>query len=121
MRMSDWSSDVCSSDLRRQRRPSVRRTDRKGHHAPGDRGSRQFPPRGRGMTRRAILKGTGSALPRKRVSNAELAERVDNSDEWIVERTGIRRSEEHTSELQSLMRISYAVFSLKKTTKKQNQ
>src|SRR3546814_19296175 len=87
MRMSDWSSDVCSSDLRRQRRPSVRRTDRKGHHAPGDRGSRQFPPRGRGMTRRAILKGTGSALPRKRVSNAELAQRVDTSDEWIGERT----------------------------------
>ncbi|WP_188236737.1 beta-ketoacyl-ACP synthase III [Sphingopyxis sp. LK2115] len=42
------------------------------------------------MTRRAILKGTGSALPRTRVSNAELAERVDTSDEWIVERTGIR-------------------------------
>ncbi|MBU0865231.1 MAG: ketoacyl-ACP synthase III [Alphaproteobacteria bacterium] len=39
---------------------------------------------------RAILAGTGSALPRNRVSNAELAERVDTSDEWIVERTGIR-------------------------------
>ena len=42
------------------------------------------------MTLRAILTGTGSALPRTRVSNAELAERVDTSDEWIVERTGIR-------------------------------
>ncbi|MDR6834838.1 MULTISPECIES: beta-ketoacyl-ACP synthase III [unclassified Sphingopyxis] len=42
------------------------------------------------MTLRAILAGTGSALPRTRVSNAELAERVDTSDEWIVERTGIR-------------------------------
>lgn len=42
------------------------------------------------MTIRAILAGTGSALPRTRVSNAELAERVDTSDEWIVERTGIR-------------------------------
>ena len=42
------------------------------------------------MTRRAVLKGTGSALPRNRVSNADLAERVDTSDEWIVERTGIR-------------------------------
>jgi 3-oxoacyl-[acyl-carrier-protein] synthase III len=39
---------------------------------------------------RAVIKGTGSALPRRRVSNAELAERVDTSDEWIVERTGIR-------------------------------
>ncbi|MBB6505987.1 3-oxoacyl-[acyl-carrier-protein] synthase-3 [Sphingomonas endophytica] len=39
---------------------------------------------------RAVLTGTGSALPARRVSNAELAERVDTSDEWIVERTGIR-------------------------------
>jgi 3-oxoacyl-[acyl-carrier-protein] synthase-3 len=42
------------------------------------------------MTLRAILAGTGSALPRTRVSNAELATRVDTTDEWIVERTGIR-------------------------------
>lgn len=42
------------------------------------------------VTRRAVIKGTGSALPRTRVSNAELAERVDTTDEWIVERTGIR-------------------------------
>ena len=39
--------------------------------------------------RRSVLIGTGSALPRHAVSNAELAKRVDTSDEWIVERTGI--------------------------------
>jgi 3-oxoacyl-[acyl-carrier-protein] synthase III len=39
--------------------------------------------------RRSIVIGTGSALPRRAVSNAELAERVDTSDEWIVERSGI--------------------------------
>ena len=39
---------------------------------------------------RSIITGTGSALPVRRVSNAELAETVDTSDEWIVERTGIR-------------------------------
>jgi len=39
---------------------------------------------------RAVIKGTGSALPRTRVSNAELAERVDTSDDWITERTGIK-------------------------------
>jgi 3-oxoacyl-[acyl-carrier-protein] synthase III len=39
---------------------------------------------------RAVIKGTGSALPRRRVSNAELAERIDTSDEWITERTGIK-------------------------------
>ncbi|EPR14722.1 3-oxoacyl-ACP synthase [Sphingobium indicum IP26] len=42
------------------------------------------------MIRRSILLGTGSALPARAVSNAELAETVDTSDEWIVERTGIR-------------------------------
>ncbi|WP_066724884.1 beta-ketoacyl-ACP synthase III [Sphingomonas pituitosa] len=42
------------------------------------------------MTVRSVILGTGSALPAQRVSNAELAERVDTSDEWIVERTGIR-------------------------------
>ena len=41
--------------------------------------------------RRAVLVGTGSALPARVVSNAELAERVDTSDEWIVARTGIRQ------------------------------
>ncbi len=40
--------------------------------------------------RRAAILGTGSALPARRVSNVELAETVDTSDEWIVERTGIR-------------------------------
>jgi len=43
-----------------------------------------------GKTRRSVLIGTGSALPARAVSNAELAEKVDTSDEWIVERTGIR-------------------------------
>ncbi|WP_375403191.1 beta-ketoacyl-ACP synthase III [uncultured Sphingomonas sp.] len=39
---------------------------------------------------RSVITGTGSALPIRRVSNAELAETVDTTDEWIVERTGIR-------------------------------
>jgi len=42
------------------------------------------------MMRRATIAGTGSALPPRRVTNAELAQTVDTSDEWIVERTGIR-------------------------------
>ncbi len=40
---------------------------------------------------RSVICGSGSALPGKAVTNAELAERVDTSDEWIVERTGIRQ------------------------------
>ena len=39
---------------------------------------------------RSAITGTGSALPARRVSNAELSETVDTTDEWIVERTGIR-------------------------------
>ena len=39
---------------------------------------------------RSVVLGTGSALPENRVSNADLADRLDTSDEWIVERTGIR-------------------------------
>ena len=42
------------------------------------------------MTRRSVVAGVGSALPRRQVTNAELAETVDTTDEWIVERTGIR-------------------------------
>jgi 3-oxoacyl-[acyl-carrier-protein] synthase-3 len=37
-----------------------------------------------------VVAGVGSALPRRRVTNEELAATVDTSDEWIVERTGIR-------------------------------
>ena len=40
--------------------------------------------------RRSVLLGTGSALPRRTLGNAELAGMVDTSDEWITERTGIR-------------------------------
>jgi 3-oxoacyl-[acyl-carrier-protein] synthase-3 len=40
---------------------------------------------------RSVIKGTGSALPAKVMTNAEMAEKVDTSDEWIVERTGIRQ------------------------------
>ncbi len=42
------------------------------------------------MSLRSVIKGTGSALPARRVDNAELAAMVDTTDEWIVERTGIR-------------------------------
>lgn len=42
------------------------------------------------MTIRSVILGTGSALPRRRMTNAELATMVDTSDEWIVGRTGIR-------------------------------
>ena len=40
---------------------------------------------------RAVITGSGSALPAQCVTNAELAQRIDTTDEWIVERTGIRQ------------------------------
>ena len=42
------------------------------------------------MTVRSVIAGTGSSLPKRRVDNEELAKQVDTSDQWIVERTGIR-------------------------------
>jgi 3-oxoacyl-[acyl-carrier-protein] synthase-3 len=42
------------------------------------------------VTRRSVVKGVGSALPKRMVTNQELAATLDTSDEWIVERTGIR-------------------------------
>ncbi len=43
------------------------------------------------MIRRSVITGTGSALPKRVVTNQELAKQVDTSDEWIVERSGIRQ------------------------------
>ena len=42
------------------------------------------------MTVRSVIAGVGSALPKRRLDNAELAATIDTSDQWIVERTGIR-------------------------------
>ncbi|OYX91261.1 MAG: 3-oxoacyl-ACP synthase, partial [Novosphingobium sp. 35-62-5] len=43
------------------------------------------------MTTRAVIRGSGSALPERCVTNAEMTTMVDTTDEWIVERTGIRQ------------------------------
>src|SRR3546814_7301463 len=77
MRISDWSSDVCSSDLLRFRATTTLRRERTFQHH----------------------------------------QHMDPAASDVTE-TG--RSEEHTSELQSLMRISYAVFCLKKKKKTNN-
>src|SRR3546814_3414505 len=95
MRISDWSSDVCSSDL--------------GQRAP--------------VRDRRRVRGVGGAdAARYRVATAARGAVVralrTRADRDLVHRATARprqrRSEEHTSELQSLMRISYAVFCLKK-------
>src|SRR3546814_5621513 len=92
MRISDWSSDVCSSDLRpdlvTQSIPRLWNIGQKAFVVI------IFGPRG----------FSGHLIEDAAVGQAQ-NDRID-------------RSEEHTSELQSLMRISYAVFCLKKKKKK---
>src|SRR3546814_6308679 len=114
MRISDWSSDVCSSDLlapigHRQRRLGARPEDM----AVLGLFDRQFMAVRRGgngiesrVERPGFLEiGTPARKRKEGIQGASVAARG--------------RSEEHTSELQSLMRKSYAVFCLKK--KKKNQ
>src|SRR3546814_7450927 len=91
MRISDWSSDVCSSDLRNTNDGGLRTES--GNDASGVSRSLALSPR---------LAGTRH--PDYQALCPEPSGR----------RRFPRRSEEHTSELQSLMRISYAVFCLKK-------
>src|SRR3546814_3718179 len=104
MRISDWSSDVCSSDL-----PSV-------PLQPNDTlwvFSRADIAFMNTAAVRQIVLGQPNPLPEcKSLSRFADTVRDTQSSRFSVLTRG--RSEEHTSELQSLMRISYAVFCLKK-------
>src|SRR3546814_1352621 len=110
MRISDWSSDVCSSDLSR----GLRRLTFILHVGFSSERFRYLLGGGTcgwlGRRRRFLRDGFGGlALQRIRQLLDQTA---------FGRRRFLRRSEEHTSELQSLMRISYAVFCLKKKQKK---
>src|SRR3546814_3222171 len=110
MRISDWSSDVCSSDL----------TGRGACEPPGQAGR----PDPQGTRYRAAGAGARRELSPGRSSHTERHEhgRLPGVTAGPIVRhrsvllASDHRSEEHTSELQSLMRISYAVFCLKKKT-----
>src|SRR3546814_2328587 len=99
MRISDWSSDVCSSDLRETEHAGVE-VQRRLRVPDPQHGVVEHEAGGGGVADRRDT-GYGGKIV------AGLGGHVENS--WW-------RSEEHTSELQSLMRISYAVFCLKKKT-----
>src|SRR3546814_6513821 len=114
MRISDWSSDVCSSDLHIHRvRVGGHQFQRLGHDR---RQSAQAPELAlvglelRGGGQRAVHQQVRDLL--ERGPGGQVLDVVATVMEVIA-----ARSEEHTSELQSLMRISYAVFCLKKKTK----
>src|SRR3546814_3208423 len=134
MRISDWSSDVCSSDLcphgfafgdveaatqrddfgtahpKRLQSASPSKTEVAGPvmriDSPGVQPMSRSPP-GR-------LTVTGPVISLRRMAATAVAQAP-------VPQACVSRSEEHTSELQSLMRISYAVFCLKKKNKIRNK
>src|SRR3546814_8715401 len=114
MRFSDWSSDVCSSDLSAWYAPVG--LDRSAElRAFAGRPAvcvRQRPPGSR---------STARVCAETRVRRRHALDTSSGLCRLSRTRSGIgrrqRRSEEHTSELQSLMRISYAVFCLKKKKK----
>src|SRR3546814_2704716 len=106
MRISDWSSDVCSSDL--VVAAGVCCQLRQGH--------RGAPL----VVMPAVTAGDqGNAIPGPGLPARESGGKAGERPPRHGRGGPPRRSEEHTSELQSLMRISYAVFCLKKkkTTK----
>src|SRR3546814_4071478 len=117
MRISDWSSDVCSSDLRtgagnrresgnavRRRLGAVRGTERIHHIDIAER---------RHLLRQRFVVGLFAQEKARVLAERDLARfKLDTIDP-----VRHQRSEEHTSELQSLMRISYAVFCLKQISK----
>src|SRR3546814_3149634 len=112
MRISDWSSDVCSSDLHHRPRRHLRRRAVRGRHEPGGRSDRRDGGRAGSQ---------GGAEGRRQGQGWQGVEghrRPGQGGAQAREGQGCRgrRSEEHMSELQSLMRISYAVFCVKKKT-----
>src|SRR3546814_10040432 len=139
MRISDWSSDVCSSDLRHhvgegqgqrggpgglhhRRRGCVVGADAEAADIGGGR-HRRLRPDARGRPRRDIKQDLAVLVEYLLIERAgEIGQGLGVGDRggeegqrrqaegWMY----LQRSEEHTSELQSLMRISYAVFCLKK-------
>src|SRR3546814_7676056 len=116
MRISDWSSDVCSSDLLPVRRRVARpRFDTNVElHFRNGREQIALNINGQGLERGNIkgVKPLGTCSDQVRQYRQKTRQRL------ACARGGDKqRSEEHTSELQSLMRISYAVFCLKKKKK----
>src|SRR3546814_1034594 len=151
MCISDVSSDVCSSDLqfteaeivgvgdlRTEREAALGRIERIRYaleigvvgrtinRCVAAKGPRDFPApvvRQFAAQTESTLPGIGSL---EELARAGLGEAALDEHDILPRRVGRvarrnRRSEEHTSELQSLMRISYAVFCLKKKKNKNHQ
>src|SRR3546814_3207853 len=131
MRISDWSSDVCSSELVAAAGRAVLRgrpeggqpdalagegREQRAHDGPGE----ALAAARRDGEEVAEVDGRQPLMPRHDAAAGDHRAVFEQADQGVVEHPAredggrMVRSEEHTSELQSLMRISYAVFCLKK-------
>src|SRR3546814_10777709 len=110
LRISDWSSDVGSSDLQRLILDDQQALD------PPTFPREQHPSVLIRRSARSPISLRHRPLTPEPPGGRKVFERARQKDVWARRVTCLRpeRSEEHTSELQSLMRISYAVFCLKK-------
>src|SRR3546814_7198437 len=133
MRISDWSSDVCSSDLSaehqilRSAKPFVDDDDHViAHRGEGDRerdhadAEAHRQPDGEQVERGRRVRQHPDDEVEAQQQEADRQRQQEPRRKGIAAEKGdvAERSEEHTSELQSLMRISYAVFCLKKKKNK---
>src|SRR3546814_3360434 len=116
MRISDWSSDVCSSDLAGRLDQGLRddqlRIVRLAHRLQAASGVHGVADRG-DAAGAAVAHLADDGRPEVQ-ADADAQRPVQLAFQAGVQLGQPPRSEEHTSELQSLMRISYAVFCLKK-------
>src|SRR3546814_6244241 len=118
MRISDWSSDVCSSDLFTTDRGAAALNDYARANDPFTKVGRQQISVEVSSVIRASPDSFRVAWTERHYENGQLS----TTERWTAIITIViqiprnaDRSEEHTSELQSLMRRSYTVFCLKKT------
>src|SRR3546814_9974493 len=131
MRISDWSSDVCSSDLFSAATSEFKNLEFFYFHNCPYEGvwkdnKRRFTERTPtaqllhkfGHDYKLAFVGDASMSPYEITHPGGSVEHMNEEAGAVWMRRLTNRSEEHTSELQSLMRISYAVFCLKKKTKK---
>src|SRR3546814_2321701 len=120
MRISDWSSDVCSSDLHSSFSASVacRRNSRARNGVSAGRSWRLVRPSAFPLTfpRGCAARAPSSPTRGEEQEGTSCPTSLARQAFVVIGRFQLElgRSEEHTSELQSLMRISYAVFCLKK-------
>src|SRR3546814_2801089 len=111
LRISDWSSDVCSSDLAMAVGADRRVGTKRDRYAKAQRSAKHRAMRGSGDAR--LFGNIGWIVVGVLLDPIERHEGGDKENALFLHAF---RSEEHTSELQSLMRSSYAVFCLKKKT-----